>query len=149
MLFSIPEPGWYAIAAAATVFFMIGMRAISVGVKLPDELRSALGEHNRRANRVFYFVAPVFAVALLAVKLQRPEPASLILFLYSVAFVAIPIAILPVRARILKATLAQQQNTITKSNPDHLVTAWIVGFLCTVMLVAVFALMTTRYDMHI
>ncbi|MFF6874052.1 hypothetical protein ACFY9S_01690 [Streptomyces sp. NPDC012474] len=91
----------------------------------------------------------MFATALLATNLLRPEPAPEILFLYSVAFASIPIALFPVRARILRAYVAQQQNPDIKMKPDRLAMVWIVGFLCTVLLVAVLALLTTRYDMHI
>ncbi|WP_410534762.1 hypothetical protein [Streptomyces sp. KL2] len=147
MLFSVPESGWWLIALAATAFFMIGMRALIHGMRLPDEPRSAWERQSRRRRQAFYLVTPVFAAAVLAVNLLRPGPAPELLFLYSVAFVSVPVALFPVRARVLRDYIAQQQNPGATAGPDRLTMAWITGFLCTVILVAVFALPATRYDM--
>ncbi|MFI7499130.1 hypothetical protein ACIBVL_11570 [Streptomyces sp. NPDC049687] len=144
MLFSIPESGWWLIAVAATVFFMISMPALAKGMKLPDEMRSTL-ERNRTGRWAFYLLTPVAATAVLATNLLRPEPAPAILFLYSVAFASIPIALFPVRARMLKDYIAQQQNPDIKIKLDRLTMAWVAGFLSTVLLVAVLALMATSY----
>jgi hypothetical protein len=147
MLFSVPESGWWLIALAATAFFMIGVRALVHGMRLPGEPRSAWERQSRRRRQAFYLVTPVFAAAVLAINLLRPEPAPELLFLYSVAFASVPIALFPVRGRVLRDYIAQQRNPGTTVRPDRLAVAWITGFLCTVLLVAVFALLATRYDM--
>ncbi|MEU9921256.1 hypothetical protein AB0H51_08095 [Streptomyces griseoluteus] len=145
MLFSIPESGWWLIAVAATAFFMISMPALGKGIKLPDEVRSTWEEQNRRGKWAFYLLTPMVATAVLATNLLRPEPAPAILFMYSVVFASIPIALFPVRARMLKDYMAQQQNPDIKIKPDRLTTAWVAGFISTVLLVAVLALMATPY----
>ncbi|MEW2316072.1 hypothetical protein [Streptomyces bauhiniae] len=145
MLFSIPESGWWLIAVAATAFFMISMPALGKGVKIPDEARSVWEEQNRRAKRACYLLTPLLATALLATNLLRPEPTPALLFMYSVAFVSIPVALFPVRARMVKDYIAQQQNPDIKIKPDRLTMAWVGGFISTVLLVAVLALMATPY----
>ncbi|MGK5447715.1 hypothetical protein [Streptomyces radiopugnans] len=131
MLFSVPESGWWLIALAATAFFMIGVRALVHGMRLPGEPRSAWERQSRRRRQAFYLVTPVFAAAVLAINLLRPEPAPELLFLYSVAFASVPIALFPVHARVLRDYIAQQRNPGTTVRPDRLAVAWITGFLCT------------------
>ncbi len=145
MLFSIPESGWWMIAVAATAFFMVSMPALGKGMKLPDEVRSTLEQQKRRGKWAFYLLTPVAAAAVLATNLLRPEPAPAILFMYSVVLASIPIALFPVRARMVKDYIAQQQNPDIKIKPDRLTMAWVVGFLSTVLLGAVLALMATPY----
>ncbi|GAA2398253.1 hypothetical protein GCM10010191_01200 [Actinomadura vinacea] len=141
MLFSTSEFGWRLIALAATMFFMLGMGALPLGIDLPDDLRDTL----ERRLRVFYFMAPVLACAVLAVNLLRPNPSSEILFLYSVAFAAIPVALFPVRARLFRAYVAQHQNPDARVELDRLALFWIVGSLTTVIVVATIALMAAKY----
>ncbi|MGO4417653.1 hypothetical protein AB4Z54_02465 [Streptomyces sp. MCAF7] len=138
MLFSIPETGWWLITLGATVFFMISMPPILS--RLPDELRATIKRQHKRQRRVFYVVIPVFTAAVLGMNLLRPDPTSEILFLYSVALVSMPVALFPVRARIAEATVTQLQNPGVQIRPDRLVTAWVVGFLCTVIVAAAVAL---------
>ncbi|TDD93025.1 hypothetical protein [Actinomadura rubrisoli] len=145
MLFSIPESGWWLIAAAATLVFMVGMRALSSGMKLPDDLRDTMKQQGKGGRWAFYLLTPAFAGAVLATSLLRPEPASPILFLYSVAFASIPAACLPVRGRMLKTYIVQQRNPGTKVKPDRLAMAWIGGSLSVVCLAAVLALTTTGH----
>ncbi|MEV5705241.1 hypothetical protein [Actinoallomurus sp. NPDC052274] len=88
------------------------------------------------------------AGAVLATNLLRSGTTSPILFLYSVAFISVPVALYPVRGRLLKAVVAQQRNPDVTAKPDRLATAWTVGFVSVVILVAVIALMTTPYGMQ-
>ena len=148
MLFSIPESGWWLIAVTATAFFMIGIRALPVGMRLPDELRRTIEQRSKRGKWMFYFLIPVLLAAVLGTNLLRPEPAPAILFLYSVVLASIPVALFPVRGRMLKDYITQQQNPDIKIKPDRLTMTWIAGFMSTVMLVAVLALMTTEYGMR-
>ncbi|MTE22591.1 hypothetical protein F0L17_26550 [Streptomyces sp. TRM43335] len=147
MLFSIPESGWWLIALAATAFFMLGVRALVDSMRLPGASRSAWKQQSRWKRRAFYVLTPVFAAVVLAINLLRSEPVPELLFLYSVAFVSLPIALFPVRARVLRHYIAQRQNSGVEIEPDRLTVVWIVGFLSAVLLTAVLALLTTRYDM--
>lgn len=145
MLFSISEFGWRLIALAATMVFMLGMGALPLGLDLPGDLRTKL----ERRLRVFYFLTPVVACAVIAVNLLRPEPTSEILFLYSVAFAAIPVSLFPVRARIVRDYVAQRQKApAAEIKPDRLALFWIIGFLMTVIVVATVALMATGHGTH-
>lgn len=147
MLFSIPASGWWLIALAATAFFMFGVRTLVHGMRLPGASRSVWEQHSKRKRWAFYLLTPVFAAAVPAINLLRPEPASEPLFLYSVAFVSLPVALFPVRARVLRHYIAQQRNPDVRIEPDRLTLVWIVGFLSAVLLAAVLTLLTTRYDM--
>ncbi|KUJ64899.1 hypothetical protein ACZ90_54100 [Streptomyces albus subsp. albus] len=144
MLFRISESGWWLIAVLATVFFVIGMRAMSLGMELPEDGRGTLELRNKQARRAFTLLTPVVAAAVLGTSLLRPGPASPILFLYSVAFTAIPVALFPVRGRLVKSYVAQQQDPGSEIKPDRLATAWICAVLSAAILAAVLALMTTR-----
>ncbi|GAU70637.1 glycosyltransferase [Streptomyces sp. NBRC 110611] len=148
MLFSIPESGWWLIAVATTVLFVIGMRMLGTGMKLPEELQNTVKRPSKRAKWTAYLLTPVGLGAILATNLIRPEPTPSILFLYSVACVSVPVALLPVRGRMLKDYIAQQQNPDVKIKPDRLTVAWVVCSLSTVILVAVLALMMTPYGMR-
>ncbi|WP_432044383.1 hypothetical protein [Streptomyces asiaticus] len=143
MLFSISEPGWYLIAIAATAVFVIGMRAMTF--RVPEELRTTLEQLNGRQRRLPFFLAPILALAILATNLLRPEPASAILFLYSTAFGTIPIALFPVRIRLIKDSIARLQNPNAKIKSDRVVTVWLVGFMTVLAIVGVLALMATPY----
>lgn len=145
MLFSIPEAGWWTIAIAATAFFMLGIRALPAGLDVPDDVRADWALWNGRGKWAFYLVTPLFAAILLVTSLLRPGPSSPILFLYSVAFAAIPIALFPVRGRMLRAYLAHREHPETKEKPDRLATAWIVAVLFVAILAAVVALMSSPY----
>ncbi|MCC3769456.1 hypothetical protein [Streptomyces sp. UNOC14_S4] len=145
MLFSIPVSGWGMIAAAATGFFMIGMWALPVGMDLPDDLRARIERVRRRPGPVFYVVIPVLAAMVLGVNLLRPEPAAPILFLYSVAFASFPVAVFPIRGRLLKAYITAEQNPDVPLEVDRASKIWFYGFLSAVILVATLALMTTPY----
>lgn len=145
MLFSIPESGWWLIAVAATVFFMAGVLALPIGLKVPDELRSTMDQQWRRGRRAFYVLTPVILSVVLAVNLLRPEPAPTILFLYSVTIASIPVALFPIRGRMVKDYIARQQNPGIMVKPDRLATAWIVGFLLAVCLAAALVLTATSY----
>ncbi|MBD2897795.1 hypothetical protein amrb99_67590 [Actinomadura sp. RB99] len=170
MLFSIPEPGWWVIAIAATAFFMLGIRALPAGLDIPDDVRAEWAGRSGRGKRAFYVRTPLVAAGVLATSLLRPGPSSPMLFLFSVAFAAIPIAIFPVRGRMLRAYLAQRERPDTgeqpdareqpatreksgtreqqpnaKDKPDRLAVAWIVAVLSVAILAAVLALMSSPY----
>ncbi|MFI1205649.1 hypothetical protein ACH4VR_40565 [Streptomyces sp. NPDC020883] len=145
MLFSIPDYGWCLIAVAATAIFMIGIGRLSAGMKIPDELRSVVKLPSVRAKRVFYALAPVGLGVVLAINLIRSEPAPAVLFLYSVACISVPLAVVPVRGRLLKQYIAHQLNPGAGVKTDLLMTTWIVASLSAVMLVAFLALATTPY----
>ena len=147
MLFSVSESGWYLIAIAATAFFMIGCGVVGAGMHVPGGSETTAERENRRGKLKFFLLTPVFAAATLGTLKLLPEPAAPILFLYSVGMASIPPAIFPVRGRLRKLTIAYRQDP---DNPpsDRLMTAWIGTFLLVVILVAVFALMSTPYGMQ-
>ncbi|GAA0259989.1 hypothetical protein GCM10009527_064910 [Actinomadura nitritigenes] len=145
MLFSIPESGWRTIAIAATAFFMLGIRALPVGLDVPDDARGERAEPNGRGKWAFYLLTPLFAAIVLGTSLLRPGASSPILFLYSVAFASIPIAVLPVRGRLLGAYLAQREHPGAEEKPDRPAVVWIVAVVSVALLAAVIALMSSPY----
>ncbi|WP_433240851.1 hypothetical protein [Actinomadura nitritigenes] len=145
MLFSIPEAGWWTIAIAATAFFMLGIRALPAGLDIPDDVRAEWAGRSGRGKRAFYVRTPLFAAVVLATSLLRPGPSSPLLFLFSVAFAAIPIAIFPVRGRMLRAYLAQRERPDSEKKPDRPAMAWIAAVVSVAILAAVLALMSSPY----
>lgn len=143
MLFTVSTPGWWLIAAAATMFFMAGLRYLATGVRVPDELHPLVQEQDRRLKATAYVIAPVFLAVILAINLLRPDPEEKILFLYSIAMTAVPIALWPVRGRLLRATLAQRRDPSAEAKPDRLLLTWIIGSLTVIMGVAAGALALT------
>ncbi|WP_067478685.1 hypothetical protein [Actinomadura hibisca] len=127
---------------------MATMSSLIAGAKIPEAARSALGLHGRQAKRVFYRLTPVAVLIVLGLYLLQPGPAAPILFLYSTTFAAIPIAIFPVRNRMLRLYFAQQRNPDAENKTDWLSTVWICGFLSLVILAAVAALLTTPAGMQ-
>ncbi|WP_327429135.1 hypothetical protein [Streptomyces sp. NBC_01236] len=144
-MFSISESGWWMIAVVATGFFMIAVPALAGGMKYQDDPRRTPEQQARQRKWMFYLGGPVLFAALLGANLLRPGPASPILFMYSVVIVSVPIAIAPVRGRLIKQSLAQQQNPGTKVKLDRLTAVWIYGFLSVVMLGVVVAVMAATY----
>ncbi|GAB2922884.1 hypothetical protein [Streptomyces mayteni] len=125
MLLSISETGWVLIAVVATAFFMLIMRDLLRDVK------------TARRSRPAPYVVPAVLGGLVIVAIQSaPQPASVLLFLYSVAFFSVPVALLPIRKRLTEATNAGA------ARPDGLVTAWLVGFLSVVCVASTIVLMT-------
>ncbi|MEV5827492.1 hypothetical protein AB0L25_18150 [Spirillospora sp. NPDC052242] len=145
MLFSISEAGWALIAIVATASFMVGMHVFVTGMRMPEEARERLERETRPSMKLFHILTPLFAAVVLWVSLLRPDSGDRILFLYSVAFVSIPVALLPVRGRLARAYAAQRRDPGAQANPDVLATAWIVGSLLVVIVVAVTALMVNDY----
>ncbi|MFD5318237.1 hypothetical protein [Streptomyces sp. NPDC127098] len=137
MLLSIPESGWYLIAAAATACFVLGMWALTKGMERP-------GAGWRR--RWPLAAGPVLGGVVVVATRLGSEPASVFLFLYSVAFASIPMALLPVRGRLLRATAAYHWNPHAGVPVDRLMMGWIVGFLSVVCLAATIVLMVARYE---
>ncbi|MDT0343651.1 hypothetical protein RM590_13670 [Streptomyces sp. DSM 44938] len=142
---SISESGWGLIAVAATAFFMVTMRAMIKELKAAGEQRRTPVQQTEQGGRTSYAVALVLAAVVLLATRLGSEPASVFLFLYSVAFAAIPIALYPVRGRLIEASIAQRQNPDLKIKTDRLMTAWIIGFLSLVCLGATLVLMGTEY----
>lgn len=145
MLFSISETGWALIAIVATASFMVGMHVFVTGMRMPEEARARLERETRPRMTLFHILTPLFAAVVLWFGLLRPESGDRILFLYSVAFVSIPVALLPVRRRLARAYAAQRRAPGAEAKPDLLATAWIVGSLLVVLLAAVAALMVNDY----
>ncbi|MBO2460173.1 hypothetical protein [Actinomadura violacea] len=145
LLFSIPESGWWKIAVAATAFFLLTMRALPFGLKIPADVRAEWAEQGRRRKWAFYLLTPLFAAGVLSMNLLRSGPASPVLFLYSVAFAAIPLAVFPVRGRMLRAYLAQRGAPDVPEKTDWPAVAWIVAVLSVVLLGAVIALMSSPF----
>ncbi|MGG2460611.1 hypothetical protein ACO0M4_12470 [Streptomyces sp. RGM 3693] len=143
MLFSIPEYGWWLIAVASTVFLMLGLWLVAIGTKLPEDLRSTGKQSPRRSKWAAALLAPVVFGAILGMNLLRPEPAPEILFLYSVVCTSMPIALVPVRGRMLREYVEQKRrNPDGEVQPDGLTMAWILSVLSVMCLAAVIALMT-------
>ncbi|KOX14001.1 hypothetical protein [Nocardiopsis sp. NRRL B-16309] len=145
MLFSIPGTGWLLIAAASTAVFMVGMRALVLGSASGDGVPGGWKEQSRRGMRLFYVATPVFAAIVLGASVLRPDPPSTILFLYSMSFVAVPAAFLPVRARMVRLHLAQQEDPDTAPRADWVVTAWLVLVLGTACAGSTAALLVSMY----
>ncbi|WP_432155884.1 hypothetical protein [Streptomyces sp. bgisy153] len=140
MLFSIPESGWWLITLGAMAVFMIAMPPI-LG-SFPVERRGALEEWHRRRTRRFRRWAPVVIGAVLGASLLGPVAGPSVLFLCGVVLVSLPVALFPVRGRVAEATVAQLRDPGARARPDRLLTAWICGFLSTVLVVAVVLLTT-------
>ena len=140
MLFSISQPGWCAISVAASVFFIGAMLLMHVGLKLPDDTRAALAEHRRRNRWKIYFLAPVMLAIELATNLLDADRASDVLFLYSVALAALPVALFPVRGRMFRDYVAMQRNPGVKIKLDRLMMAWVCGVLFVAVVASVLAL---------
>ena len=136
MLLSIPESGWRLIAIAVTAFFVIALRMLHDGFKKFAGQQHATGQQTRRAGRSLYVWTLVIVGVVVAATRMASESASTILFLYSVMFAAIPIALLPVRRRLFEASIAQRQSPGVEIKTDRLMMAWIIGFLSTVCLAA-------------
>ncbi|MFW5420816.1 hypothetical protein J0910_29795 [Nocardiopsis sp. CNT-189] len=145
MLFSIPMSGWVLIAIAATGVFLVGMRVLVIGALSGDDVPPEVRERGRRTMRRLYTATPVAAAIAVGMKLLRPEEPAVVLFLYSVAFAAIPLCLLPIRGRLVRSYLAQLRNPGAAPEPDRVVTAWIVTSLSVVCLAAAAGLMVQKY----
>ncbi|GAA2069059.1 hypothetical protein GCM10009801_18110 [Streptomyces albiaxialis] len=143
MLFSVPVWGWACVAGVVSVGFVATLRVIARGVSPGGDVRP--DREKRRARWRAYAVVLLLLALLLGANLLRPEPASAILFLYSAMFLAIPMALLPVRGRIVRAVLAQRRNPHAPAKPDRFMTVWICAVLSCAVIGAVAALMTTPY----
>lgn len=143
MLFTVSTPGWWLIALAATLFFMAGLRYLATGVRVPDDLHPLVEGQERRLKAAAYVIAPVFLAVVLAINLLRPDPEEKILFLYSIAMTAVPIALWPVRGRLLRATLDQRRDPESEVKSDPLMLTWIIGSLTVMMGLAAGALILT------
>ncbi|RKS06994.1 hypothetical protein DFP74_2644 [Nocardiopsis sp. Huas11] len=143
MLFSIPGTGWLLIAAVATVVFMVGMRALVIGATSGDGVPGTWKEQGRQGMRAFYVVTPAFAAIVLGASVLRSDPPSTILFLYSTSFVAIPVALLPVRGRMVRLHIARQEDPDVAPRSDWVVTLWLVFVLGTACLGSTAALLVS------
>ncbi|WP_017595750.1 hypothetical protein [Nocardiopsis potens] len=145
MLFSIPTSGWVLIALAATAVFLLGMRALIIGAVSADGIPPEIQERSRRTMRRLYTATPVVALIAVGVRMLRPEEPSTVLFLYSVAFTAIPLVLLPVRGRLSRAYLARLRNPGAAPEPDRVVTVWLIASLMAVCLAATAGVMAAKY----
>lgn len=144
MLFSIPESGWWVIAAAATAIFAVGMRATAIKLMRigPAELLGPAARWSKGKQRaLFYLLGPALCFSILGLNLLRPDPPSTILFLYSAVIVSVPAAFYPVCGRFARQVVAQQQKPGTKVKIDWATKAWVYGILSTVCLLAALAAM--------
>ncbi|MGW5115031.1 hypothetical protein ACWEQ8_06195 [Streptomyces noursei] len=141
MLFSISESGWWLIAMAATAFFLAGMWMLARSMKLPEDLRATEDQPSKATKRAAALLTPVCLGAVLGVNLLRPEPAPAILFLYSVALISLPVAVVPVRGRLLKHYIAQKRNDPRATmHYDGLSLAWMISVLSVACLGSAIAL---------
>ncbi|MBE1534688.1 hypothetical protein [Actinomadura algeriensis] len=145
VLFSISESVWWLIAITATAIFMVGMHVVLTGMNVSDDDTREAPARGAKSRKAFYALAPLLSAVVLGMNLLRPEPSAEILFLYSVAYVAIPVALLPIRGRLVRAYVAHRRDPGAAPEPDRLVTAWIIGFLTVVLIAATVALMAGKY----
>ncbi|MFD0905867.1 hypothetical protein [Actinomadura sediminis] len=130
----------------ATASFMVGMHVFVSGTEIPEEVRDRREGRAGPNMKLFHILTPLFAAVVLWLSLLRPDSTERILFLYSVAFVSIPVALFPVRGRMVRSYVAQRRaNPGAEVRPDRLSIAWIVGFLLAVTMVAVAALLVNDY----
>ncbi|WP_327576020.1 hypothetical protein [Streptomyces sp. NBC_00145] len=146
LLFSIPERGWWLIAVLATAFFMIAVPALATGMKYQADPRRTPEQQDKQRKRAFYIGGPVLFAALLGASLLRHGPASPILFMYSTVLIALPIAIAPVRGRLIKQSIAQQHDPGTKMKLDRLMAVWLYSSLSVVLLAVVAVMTATTYN---
>lgn len=147
MLFSTPDQAWWWIAAAATVAAVITFVVLPPE---PDEVPEAVRATVERNRRVGKWGACLGVPALSTVAgvtaLIRPEPAPVILFLYSVAAGSMPIALLPIRRRMYRHYFAQLQNPGSKITLDRLSATWLYSVLGIAVLAATVAVMSVTYE---
>ncbi|MFI0966627.1 hypothetical protein ACH4S8_35410 [Streptomyces sp. NPDC021080] len=129
----------------ATAFFMIAVPALATGMRYQADPRRTPEQQSRQRKWLFYLGGPVLFTAVLGSSLLRSGPASPILFMYSTAITSVPIAIAPVRSRLIKHSIAQQDNPGVKMKLDRLTAVWIYGFLSVVILIVVAAVMAATY----
>ncbi|MEU6962271.1 hypothetical protein [Streptomyces chrestomyceticus] len=147
-LFSVPASGWWLIAVAASLLFVVGMRPLAFK-KDPSETQEQFEQRKRRNTWLFPVGAPLALAAILATNLLRPEAAPPILFLYSVALVAVLAAVLPVLPRIYRQHEDRQRHEPgAKAKADTFTMVWITAVLCTAVVGAVLALMATPFGMR-
>ncbi|WP_059013311.1 hypothetical protein [Streptomyces specialis] len=143
MLFSITETGWWLIALVATVLFMALMGELVGGMRFPHESPAERMARARKSRRGIYLMTPLVGGLALALAMVRPVARAEILFLYSAMFAAIPLALYPVRGRMVKSVIAQRRNPGTEIKPDLFTKVWVIGVLSVALLGCVVALMAT------
>ncbi len=147
MLFSVPEQTWWLIAAAATVMFMITLVALPPEPdEVPDAARATFRQLSKNSKWAAYVGAPVLYAVVGLTALLRPEPAALILFLYSVGIGSMPIALLPIRRRMYRHYFAQLQNPGGKVTMDRLSAVWLYSVLTLVILASTVLLTAATYE---
>ncbi|MGW1513543.1 hypothetical protein [Streptomyces sp. NPDC002394] len=135
MLFSVPDEAWWWIAAAATVAAVITFVVLPPEPdEVPQEVRAAF-EQNRKIGTWRGFVGiSVLLYALAALTaLLRPEPTSVILFVYSVVAGSMPMALLPFRRRMHRHYFAQLRTPGSKITMDRLAAVWLYSVLGSVI----------------
>ncbi|MGK5543589.1 hypothetical protein ACSNOH_02450 [Streptomyces sp. URMC 127] len=147
MLFSVPEQTWWLIAAAVTVMFMITLVALPPKPdEVPEAARAKFEQLRRNGKWAAYVAAPVLYAVVGLTALLRPEPAAVVLFLYSVGIGSMPIALLPMRRRMYRHYFAQLQNPGGKVTMDRLSAVWIYSFLTLVILASTALVSAATYE---
>ncbi|MEU3981292.1 hypothetical protein AB0F77_14415 [Streptomyces sp. NPDC026672] len=88
--------------------------------------------------------AIAIAGAVLAMSLLRAEPAP-VLFLYSVAFVSVPIAAFPLVYPAIRQGDARPADSGAQVKPGRLAKAWAVGVASVAVVVATGVVMASPY----
>ncbi|MFG3510054.1 hypothetical protein ACGF5F_31660 [Streptomyces sp. NPDC047821] len=147
MLFSVAEQTWWLIAAAVTVMFMIMLLALPPEPdEVPEAVRARFEQLRRTGKWAAYLGAPVLYAVVGLIALLRPEPAALILFLYSVVIGSIPIALLPVRRRMYRVYFAHLQDPGGRVTVDRLSAVWVYSILTLAVLVSTVLVMVATYE---
>ncbi|MEU3481066.1 hypothetical protein ACI2LO_29775 [Streptomyces sp. NPDC033754] len=143
MLFSVPDQAWWWIAAAATVAAVITFVVLPPEPDEVPEAVRAVVERNRRAGKWgAYLGVPVLCAMAGLTALIRPEPAPVVLFLYSVAAGSMPVALLPIRRRMYRHYFAQLQTPGSKITLDRLSATWLYSILGIAVLASTAAVMS-------
>ncbi|MFF8840317.1 hypothetical protein [Streptomyces sp. NPDC015130] len=147
MLFSVPDQAWWWIAAAATVAAVITFVVLPPEPdEVPEAVRATV-ERNRRTGRWgAYLGLPVLGAMAGLTALIRPEPAPVILFLYSVAAGSMPVALLPIRRRMYRHYFAQLQTPGSRITLDRVSATWLYSILAIAVLTSTAAVMSATYE---
>ncbi|MFE5733626.1 hypothetical protein ACFQ7A_22320 [Streptomyces sp. NPDC056528] len=131
MLFSVTVDTWTLIGTMATLVFMATMEALGSAMiaEAPEELRDAERTRQRKARWGTHTGVPVLlAVTALAAR-ANPDDGALHLFLYSVAMLSMPVALLPFRRRMCRHHFARLRSPGEKMTMDRLASVWLYAVL--------------------
>lgn len=134
-LWSIPVAGWWLIALAASALPLVTFPALFAGLAFPDgisdDMRSTLEQRFKKQKAKTYYLYPVICVVILVSILVEMSPVSKGLFFYSTLLGCIPIAVLPVRRRMMKNFVDQALTPDIRVEPDWLATSWCIIVMST------------------